>query len=163
MRKLHAIAASVLLLAQGRTGAECGSQSSPSSHGYAFFAAGNPFDDPGSALGVGGGGEGFLRRGWSLGGDLGYLFPTERPSAGIGLASLSTGYHFGKDRRLAPFLAGGYSLGFRSGVGHFFHFGGGATYWFSGRIGFRAEIRDLRLFEDPRAHLWMVRLGPAFR
>jgi len=94
---------------------------------------------------------------------LAYLFPASQPSAGVGLAALTTGYHFARHRRFAPLLAAGYTLGFRSGVGHFFHYGGGATYWFSRRVGVRLELRDLRWFESPRAHLWMVRFGAAFR
>lgn len=150
-------------LTAGTAWAHSAPQSACRAHGYGFFAVAEPFDDPGSGLAFGGGGEGFLKRGWSLGGDLAYLFPASEPSGGIGLASLSTGYHFARTSKFVPFLAGGYTLGFRSGVGHFFHYGGGATYWFSGRVGFRVEVRDLRWFEYPRDHLWMVRFGAAFR
>lgn len=157
------IALLAALMAAGGGRAQRAPASSYRSHGYAFFALAEPFDDPGRGLAFGGGGEGFLKRGWSLGGDLAYLFPASEPSGGIGLASLHTGYHFSKERKFVPFVAGGYTLGFRSGVGHFFHYGGGATYWFSGRLGLRVEVRDLRWFEYPRDHLWMVRFGAAFR
>lgn len=163
MRKRLTITLCMLWSAAGGAGAQSAPGSQYGGHGYAFFGAGKAFDDSDRALAIGGGGEAFLRKGWSLGGDLAYLFPSSEPSAGIGLSSVSSGYHFARTQRLVPFLAGGYALGFRSGVGHFFHYGGGVTYWFSGRAGLRVEVRDLRSFEYPRDGLWMVRFGAAFR
>lgn len=162
MRRLRA-AAFAAWVASGWAGAQSAQPAAYRAEGYAFFALAEPLDDPGSGLAFGGGGEGFLRRGWSLGGDLAYLFPASAPSAGVGLASVSSGYHFARERKFVPFVAGGYTLGFRSGVGHFFHYGGGATYWFSRRAGLRLELRDLRWFDYLRDHLWMVRFGAAFR
>lgn len=70
MNRRIAIAVGALLLAPGGARAESAPRSSYGAHGYAFFAAGRPFDDPDAAIAAGGGGEGFLGNGWSLGGEL---------------------------------------------------------------------------------------------
>ncbi len=149
--------------AGGPDGAETRDTRKYGGHGYGYFALGNPFDYSGKGGAFGGGGEGFLSRGWSLGGDISYLYPLGEPSDGVGLASVSSGYHFRKGQRLMPFVLGGYTLGFRSGVGHLFHYGGGVTYWFSRRVGARIELRDHRLFEYPRDSLLTLRFGVSFR
>ncbi|MCW5983425.1 MAG: hypothetical protein KIT09_35360 [Bryobacteraceae bacterium] len=137
-----------------------------SGHGYAFWSLAKAFDDPGKVMAFGGGGEGFLYRGLSLGGELAYLFPTESPTSGIGMASVNPAYHFLNRRgggKLVPFVTGGYSLGFRGGVGHFFNYGGGATYWFSRKVGLRLELRDYRYASNPRENLLTFRVGASFR
>lgn len=137
-----------------------------SGHTYAYWSLTQPFDSPGTGMSFGGGGEAFVYKGLSLGGDIAYAFPTEYPSEGIGMLSLNPAYHFldeSRSRRLVPFVTGGYTLGFRSGVGSFFNYGGGITYWFSRKVGMRVELRDQRYIPYPRDSFVTLRVGFSFR
>jgi hypothetical protein len=102
-----------------------------------------------------------------VGAELGYLAPTAGLGSGIGVLSLNGAYHFlpKKDGKLAPFVTGGYSLGFRSGTINMYNFGAGAHYWFTKRVGLRLEFRD-QIWPGgggPMFHHWGFRLGVAFR
>jgi len=111
--------------------------------GYAYFNIGAC--QHGYRLsGGGGGGEAFLWRGLTVGGDAGYHQFTD--GWGFGLLTLNLGYHFvdrKKPKKLAPFvnfslLGGAVAEGGHSGAGYL---GGGLNYWFKERIGLRSEVR----------------------
>lgn len=138
------------------------------SNGYVFFA-------PGAAscggcsnmtLHFGAGGEGIIGKGVGIGAELGYLAPRESLGDGLGVFSPNGYYHFpgkNKDRKVDPFVTGGYTLFFRSGHGNLWNFGGGVNYWFSRRLGLKVEIRDHIWPEEGTVHYWGVRLGLALR
>ena len=108
-------------------------------YGYTYFSMGS-CQHRYLNLGVGGGGEGFVWRGLTLGGDLGYFdFPSDR-SRGYGVTTLNVGYHFvdrNTPKKLDPYVSVGV-LGlaagpeYRMGAGSL---GGGVNYWFRQRIG----------------------------
>jgi len=139
----------------------------PGGQGYVFAAPGASLGDGPSkgSLHLGAGGEGFLSRGFALGGEMGYAAPFGSFSNGLGVGSVNAAYHFGraKDKKFVPFLTGGYSLLFRDGTANAVNFGGGFNYWFKQRHGIRIEVRDhLRLTGDT-SHLLGVRIAWAFR
>lgn len=115
-------------------------------------------------LGIGGGGEGFVWRGLTVGGDLGYHQFVD--DVNFGLASLHVGYHF-VDRqgpkKLDPFVnfspLGAYFAG--GGFGSAAGVGGGLNYWFNEKIGLRTEVRYQALGADES--LIVFRLGVNFR
>lgn len=95
-------------------------------------------------LGGGGGGEAFVWRGLTLGGDAGYHQFSD--GWGFWLGSLDLGYHFvdrKKPKRVDPFVT--FSLlgvaVARGGATPGGHLGGGVTYWFKERVGLRTEAR----------------------
>ncbi len=142
---------------------------SPSSYaptrgqGYTYFAPTHAGSDIGGAMSLGAGGEGFLSKGVAVGGDAGYLFKAGRLGNGIGLASANVSYHFqdlDPDGRWVPFVSGGYTLAFRSGVGHLVNYGGGLTYWFRPHWGVRAEFRN---HQNGSFSMPSFRLGFSFR
>jgi hypothetical protein len=142
------------------------SQDHYSGHTYAFWSLANPFDAPGAGMSFGGGGEAFVHRGLAVGADLAYLFPTRNIAGGVGMLSVNPAYHFlniSKRGKLVPFVTGGYSLGFRSGAGHFFNYGGGVTYWFSKNAGLRLELRDHRYIQYVEYSFVTFRVGVSFR
>ena len=108
-------------------------------HGYLYFGPGS-----GSTAHVGAGGEGFVYTGLAIGGEIGYLFPREQFLYGLGVLSVNTSYHVDAHThwKLQPFVTGGYTLGFREGVGHFLNVGGGITYWLSTHAGLRVEYQE---------------------
>ncbi len=113
--------------------------------GFVFAAPGGRSPSGSSALHLGGGFDMFVNRGhFAIGGDLGYMAPMSHIGDGFGLLDLTGGYHFGlKDRRLTPFLSGGYSLGFREGHFNALNLGGGANFWMTRKMGLRMELRDV--------------------
>jgi hypothetical protein len=115
----------------------------------------------------GGGAEVLIVKGLAAGAELGYLAPAKCSGCGIGVLSANGSYHFGArdpKSKVIPFVTGGYSLGFREGHGNMYNFGGGVQYWFSRRVGFRAEVRDhVSSCYRCTTHLWGVRFGVAFR
>jgi len=135
--------------------------------GYVFIAPGAASHDGGSTLNIGGGGEGLLYKGLGVGADIGYLFPRQDFGCGFGLLSVDGSYHFGArtpGRKVVPFVTAGYSLAFRSGHANLANFGGGLDYWFTDRVGLRAEFRDYVWgCYGCSTHFWGVRLGVAFR
>jgi hypothetical protein len=138
------------------------------SNGYVFFA-------PGAAscggcnnmtLHLGGGAEGILGKGVGLGAELGFLAPRESFGDGLGVFSPNGYYHFpgkSKDRKLDPFVTGGYTLLFRNGHASLWNFGGGVNYWFGGKLGLKLEMRDHVWSDGGTTHYWGIRIGLAFR
>jgi hypothetical protein len=135
--------------------------------GYVSFGlTTNDICDCGSGLDVlsaGGGGEGFLYKGLSVGGDLHYAFPRQSFSDGIGLLSLGPSYHFslGPSAPVVPFVTGGYGMAFRSGSANLYYLGGGVTWWMKRAIGLRVEFRQHRSTDE--GSLSALRFSVAFR
>ncbi len=139
---LATISLAVLVLAAA---SDCRAQDSPyPGQGYLFAAPGGIVTSGAAAgtLQFGGGGEGFLFKGFAVGGEVGYVAPMKSSRDGFGLLSVDGSYHFGRKHRVVPFLTGGYSLAFRSGTANLANFGGGSTYWIGNRTGIRFEFRD---------------------
>ena len=95
-------------------------------------------------LGGGGGGDGFLWRGLTVGADGGYHQFSD--GWGFGLLTLNVGYHFvdrKKPKKVDPFvnlsLLGG-AVGSQGGFGGGGYLGGGLNYWFKERIGDRKSV-----------------------
>jgi len=135
-----------------------------SGQAYAFFAPHATGGEFGDLLSAGAGGEVFLYRGLAAGADLAYAFPRGHTADGIGLLTVNPSYHFvNKDRtnRFVPFVTAGYALAFRSGTANLANFGGGVTYWFTGRFGARVEVRDYRISGQDATT--QFRFGVAFR
>lgn len=133
--------------------------------GYAFVAPGST-SDGGSTLHFGIGGEGLVYKGLGVGGEIGYLGATRSLNEGFGVLSPDVSYHFlnaSKSGKLVPFVTGGYSLLFRSGVAHAGNFGGGVSYWFKDRVGLRLEFRDHVPAHADLGHFFGFRIGLAFR
>ena len=135
--------------------------------GYIFAAPGASLGDGPSegSLHLGGGGEVFVSRKFAVGGEIGYAAPFSSFRDGLGVVSGNAAYHFGreKDRKLVPFLTGGYSLLFRDGTANAVNFGGGFNYWFKQRHGLRIEVRDHVRLTGETSHLLGVRIAWAFR
>jgi hypothetical protein len=107
--------------------------------GYTFFSAGT-CQHRYANVGVGGGGEGFLWRGLTLGADIGYYrFPADR-NPGYGVATLGPGYHFvnrNKPVKVDPYVSGNIlGIGFApGGAAAAASLGGGVNCWFKDRMG----------------------------
>jgi len=138
-----------------------------SGHAYVFGAPGAISGEADRTLHFGGGGEGFIVKGLAAGAEIGYLAPAGCLGCGVGVLSVNGAYHFGArtpGRRVVPFVTAGYSLGFRGGHANLYNAGGGVQYWFSRRVGFRAEVRDhVTACSRCTTHIWGVRVGLAFR
>jgi hypothetical protein len=114
---------------------------------------------------VGGGGDAFFYRGLGVAADLSSLAQYNRWDESIGTVAIGPTWHFTnrtRSQRVVPFVGAGYLLAFREGFGQGGYFGGGITWWFQPRIGFRFEVRDqvLPAWEDNQV---MFRFGLAFR
>ncbi len=138
-----------------------------SGQGYAFFAPGAVSHDGGRSAQIGAGAEGLVFRGLGAGADIGYLYPQRDFGRGFGLLSVNGSYHFGTRRpgsKVVPFVTAGYSLAFRNGHANLANFGGGLHYWFTDRVGLRAEFRDhVWGCSGCTTHFWGFRFGVAFR
>ena len=129
---------------------------------YAFLAPGTSTSvvSGRATLHVGGGAEAFLYQGLTLGAEVGPVFSWTAPGRGFtqfsrvhGLGSANIAYHFlsnSTDRKLDPFLTGGYSLFFANlilpGRGSAsnqsgYNAGGGANFWLLPRTALRLEFR----------------------
>lgn len=134
--------------------------------GYVFVGPGALL--PGNSttfLNFGGGGEGLIKGGFSAGGEIGGFVPARDFGGGIGILSANAGYHVlkaSKSGKVVPFVTGGYTLFFRSGVDNGINFGGGVNYWFKERVGLRFEIRD-HVPVPTNAHFVGFRVGLTFR
>lgn len=109
--------------------------------GYGFFTAG-ACQHSYAIVGAGGGAEGFIWRGLTVGAEGGYQTFTE--GGGWGVLYLPVGYHIvdrSKPGKWDPFVSFAVGLFGGGGVGATAHFGGGATYWFRKRVGVRTEFR----------------------
>jgi hypothetical protein len=154
---------------------------------YAFLAPGTTtigYVQGRASFHVGGGAEGFIYRGLSLGAEIGPYIPFSPPGGRDvfggsdhvhGLGSANIAYHFlsnAVDRKLDPFVTGGYSLffwnlvnvpGARNGLVKTqsgYNAGGGANFWLLRRAALRLEFRD-------QSSIWYknteVRVGMTFR
>lgn len=96
-----------------------------------------------TVIGGGGGAEGFLWKGLTLGAEGGFLQFVN--GTGYGEAYVPVGYHFGKRQLSAkwdPFVSiAPLGLYGANGIGPAFHAGGGVTYWFRPKLGVRTEFR----------------------
>lgn len=137
-------------------------------NGYVFVAPGGV---TGSAktqatLQVGAGVEVALPKGFGAGAEVGALSQIRSwGDSTVGVFAPTGYYHFlrRKDRRLDPFVDGGYTLFFRDGHANLFHFGGGANLWAARHLGARIELRDQVDTTYGTLHYWGFRLGLAFR
>ncbi len=143
----------------------------PREHRSLFYGVG------GAGVGVGGGasggtfqvgfgGEGLITKSAGMGGEISYLGAFEGIRSGIGIASVTGGYHFeaaGSGKKVVPFASGGYSLLFRSGSTSGVNFGGGVNYWMKDRVGLRFEVRDYLFPLDGVANVVSFRVGILFR
>lgn len=176
MRKLVSVlfllaAISVAAFAQGNSTQSSSAQPSKSDrrgYGYVFAAPGVVTDgDYGTAtLHFGVGGEGLIKGGFGVGGEIGGLAPVESFSSGFGVLSAGANYHFlnaSKSGKVVPFVNGGYTMFFREGVANGGHFGGGVNYWFKERVGLRFEVRDHIVAEASGTHFLGFRFGLTFR
>ena len=146
----------------------CASAYAQNSIGYAYFAPGGitSYGQTTMTLQMGVGGEAILGKGIGIGGDVGAFGPREGFVSGVlGVLSPNLSYHFihGRWQRADPFVIGGYTMLFRSGVANLTDFGAGVNFWFARRVGLRVEFRDQVYIQSPRAQMWGLRLGIAFR
>lgn len=164
----------VLLFAQNNSAPASSNSTSTQSgtnhrgYGYVFIAPGGIVSPDGSAatLHFGGGGEGLIKGGFGVGGEIGGLTYVRSFSSAIGVFSAGANYHFlnaSKSGKVVPFVNGGYTLFFRDGVANGVHFGGGVNYWFKERVGLRFEVRDHFAVQYPEAHYVGFRFGMTFR
>jgi hypothetical protein len=138
-------------------------QEAPTFMPYTFAAAGG-VSNGGTTLHVGGGFDTIVWKGLGASIEGGYLGPfPDGFDHGIGVISTNAVYHFGapQRRRFTPFVTGGYSLAFRSSVGHALNLGAGANYWLSEGVALRLELRDhVPLHGGIRdEHFWGARIG----
>ncbi len=134
-------------------------------HGYAFVAPGGASGGA-ATLHFGVGGEALVYKGLGVGGEIGYLGPARSLGEGFGVFSPDVSYHFlnaSKSGKVVPFVTGGYSLLFRSGVANAVNFGGGVNYWFKDRVGLRLEFRDHIPAHSELSHFYGFRIGLTFR
>jgi hypothetical protein len=134
--------------------------------GYGYGGVGGTTGDfSDSFYNFGGGGEALIYKGFGVGADLGYVAPTGGISEGVGAFSVNGAYHFGgrnPDRKVVPFVTGGYSLLFREGAVSGGNIGGGVQYWASDRLGMRFEVRNIIVSSDS-PHFVGLRVGLTFR
>jgi hypothetical protein len=134
------------------------------SNGYIFFSPGGVTccGHTEATLQFGGGGEAVLGKGIGIGAELSALgLSSAFPDSVVGMFSPNGYYHFihGKDHGLDPFVTGGYTLMFRSGVANLFNFGGGINYRFRRHLGIRLEFRDHVRMDPVTIHHWGFRVG----
>ncbi len=130
--------------------------------GFIFAGPGGIYRGTGATTHFGGGAEGFVAKGFALGGDIGYLAPWSHFRGGFGLLDLTAGYHFLRAKRTSPFFSAGYSLGFREGHFNAANFGAGTHIWIRPRAALRLEFRDVYQ-PNFRLHWLNVRFGLCFR
>ena len=136
-------------------------------HGYVYTSVDKP--SPGNfadLMSVGGGGEGLVWKGLTVGGDIGYLFPRVSAQSGVGMLSLDGGWTFvdrQKPGRIVPFLMAGYTLAFRSGTANLMNLGGGVAWWFTHHLALRTEVRTYVYTQGGGAFDTALRIGLQFR
>lgn len=115
-------------------------------------------------ISVGVGGEGFLWRGLTLGGDAGYYRFVQRGSYQFGITALNVGYNFAQRKRrneFEPFVnAGVVGVAFGPGVTQSGSVGGGVNMWVKPKLGVRMEGRVTGFGGEALA---MFRVGLVFR
>lgn len=136
-----------------------------STSGYVFFGPGGVTTHgyTSGTLHMGAGGDINIYKGVGANLELGALGPWSDFGNAVGLFSAGGVFQVPrpKEAKVQPFVAGGYSLMFRSGHANLGYFGGGMNYWFAKRIGLRADFRD-HMTGQP-VHFWGFRFGIAFR
>jgi len=129
---------------------------------YGYFTAGACNHGYG-IFGGGGGAEGFVWKGISVGVDANYQQFTD--GWGFGSLTPNFGYHFiNRDKavRWDPFVTIGAGPVFGSGgTSGTANLGGGATYWFKPRVGIRFEYRAQVVAYEEGIHSF--RIGFSFR
>jgi hypothetical protein len=161
----------VVLLMAMASGAALAQTPQPSNRefraqGYGYVGPGAFTADSDTLLHYGIGGEGLIKGGFGAGAEIGGFARSGRIDRGFGVFSPNVSYHFLKASRsgkLVPFVTGGYTLFFASGVDNGVNFGGGVNYWFKERVGLRIEVRDHWLVPTSEFHAIGVRFGIAFR
>lgn len=134
--------------------------------GYVYIGPGAYITGSNAAIHYGVGVDGLATRRIGVGAELGGFAPAQSFSSGFGVFSPNASYHFlspSSSRKFDPFVTGGYTMVFRSGVAHAVNLGGGFNYWIKERVGLRVEIRDHIGFPSPEDHLVGVRFGVSFR
>jgi len=123
---------------------------------------------------VGFGGEGFLYKGFGVGGDAGYAHwgGSEQSSHQAWIAAGDVSYHFRRSAalgRVDPFVLAGATGFFPTSEGRGApagNFGGGANIWLGQRAALRLEVRDYVNPENndyPGANYVSFRIGLTFR
>ena len=136
-----------------------------SSHGYIFFAPGgvSVAGQTNSSVQFGGGGELLFAKGLGVGAELGGISPTGNLGGAVGVASGNAYYHFGSDRKIDPYITGGYSLFFRGNSANSGNFGIGVNLWLWRSLGMKVEFRDhVASPGGVTAHWWGGRVGLNF-
>jgi hypothetical protein len=158
MRELFVI---ILLMASAPAMALGQSRGERRGWGYGFAGIGGTGSELFATAGVGG--ERLLYRGLGVGGEIGYLSTTDSIGNGLGLGSVNLAYHFNHSGKVAPFVTGGASAAFRSGVSAGGgNIGGGIQYWPKDHLGLRFEVRD-HVFSSDSPHIFVFRVGVTFR
>jgi hypothetical protein len=135
MKKLNATAALLLVVPMLASAQNADHQYH--GQGYLFIAGGT------TGPAGGGGGEGVDNKGIGVGGE----FVKAASPFGEFIGSANVYYHFGpstKNRKLEPFVTGGYTFFYVPGVGPASggNFGAGANIWLQKHVALRPEIRD---------------------
>lgn len=163
-----------LLAAAAGLCAICQAAAAQHSHGYVFAGAATiPGRSAftfwqGDYVTLGGGGEGAIGQRFTVGGEVSALLSRQvLYGRNAGVLSVGPAFHFlpRGDRKLDPFVNGGFALLVANGAGAMFYFGGGANYWFHRRVGLRLEFRDQVWTPEAgeRIHFVGGRLGVSFR
>jgi hypothetical protein len=131
-------------------------------NGHLFFTAGAC--QHGYALvGAGGGGEGMLWHGLTIGGEIG--IQTFAGDARFGTAGLNVGYHFvnrNRPQKLDPFVkVTPLGVAMAGGVTGWGGIGGGLNYWFTKKIALRTEVMAQAIADEER--IVAFRIGLSFR
>ena len=176
MRKLSFIITLIVCLsvtALAQTGSTASKPNGEFGYGYVFFGPGGYNSGGGEAtMQVGGGGEAVFKNGAGIGAELAYLTRFKDTGDGIGMFSINGSYHFlkaSKDRKVVPFLTGGYTGFMKGDYVNGINVGGGVNYWFKPRVGLRFEFRNSVWLEDSvwafadGMNFWNVRIGLTFR
>jgi hypothetical protein len=173
-RKITRIAGVALLLllfsawAQAQsTTATAGEESSRRfrGQGYVFIAPGTYIGNADSIaiMHFGGGGEGLVYKGLGLGAEVGGIAALQESRGSLWLFSVNGSYHFSRQRKVTPFLTGGYSSVGGNGQRNLINLGGGINYWFREKQGIRLEFRDHIYTDGTGRHLLGFRIGFALR
>jgi hypothetical protein len=146
----------------------CGVAAAQSSSGYVYFAPGGITTSGQTAMTfqMGVGGDFVTGKGIGLGVEIGAVGPRQNFISGaLGVLSPNPSYHFmrGKQRKIDPYITGGYTMFFRGAIENLFDFGAGANYWFASKVGLKVEFRDQVYTQAMTAQFWGLRLGLAFR
>jgi len=132
--------------------------------GYIFAAPGAyvGYSETRATMHFGGGGEALLYKGLGAGAELGGIWALQGSDL-LAVFSVGGSYHFSRDRKISPFLTGGYSRIWGDGSADLVNFGGGVNWWLGERKGIRLEFRDHVYAEGSNRQIVEFRIGFAFR